>query len=143
MFYDDVPDNIPWQLLIRARFVHEIDALVASVVTQRVSQVATVEVARAVATAAQHAGASREVREASAEQRVAALEAVLDWDDDLCPRRPHPWPWPGPRRVFDDLSDPVAGMVIAQALDLVKVAGSDHLQSTLGATLAKSTAGVR
>lgn len=139
MFYEFVPKDTPWPLLIRARFVHEIDALVASMVSQRVGQVASLEVARAVADAAQHAGARREVREASPEQRVAAFEAVADWDDgDWCPTYPHRWH--GPHHVFDDLEDPMASLVIAQALDLVKAAGSDHLQGTLGAALEKGVA---
>ena len=46
-------DNVPWQLLIRARFAHEIDAILASVVVARVGAVASVDITRQVAAVAQ------------------------------------------------------------------------------------------
>jgi len=42
-------DHVPWQLLIRARFAHELDAVLASVVVERFGAVVSVEVTRKVA----------------------------------------------------------------------------------------------
>ena len=129
--------GLPWQLIIRARYVDEIDALLASIIAARVAQVASAETAHAVASAAQRAGRVSQRREASAEQRVAAFEAIADWEDNWCWTWPHPWP--GPR--FDDVSDALAGMVMAHAAELVKVGGSEQLQVTLGAALSTSQPG--
>jgi len=128
--------NVPWPLLIRARFAHEIDAVVASVVVNHVGAIASAKAAHAVALAAQDAisGANREV--VTSEQRVIAFDAALDWDDWCGTPWPRRWP-PRPRLDFDDLYDPVAGLVIAKALDLVSRAGSEELQKTLGSALAE------
>ena len=128
-------DHVPWQLLIRARLVDEIDAVLASAVVRRVSAVASSKVAHAVATAAE-AGIVGGIREpATAEQRVAAFDAALEFDD-WCGT---PWPhrWPGPKPKFDDLFDPMAEVVFGRALDLVQNGGSEALQKTLGSALAE------
>ncbi|MBO9521078.1 MAG: hypothetical protein J7518_06025 [Nocardioidaceae bacterium] len=129
-------DNVPWQLLIRARFVHELDAVIASTVVHHVAAVASVDATRTVAGAAQKAIAHASREQASPEQRVAAFDAAMDFDD-WCPTRPRPWPWPGPRRDFAELADPIADLVITKAAELVKVGGSEALQQTLGAALAE------
>ncbi len=126
-------DNVPWQLLIRARFVHEIDAVLASTIVAHVGAVASVEATRVVATAAQKAiVASRE--KATPEQRTLAFDAAIDWDDWCGTGWPRRWP-PRPKLGFDDLSDPVAELVIGKALELVKAGGSEQLQKTLGEAL--------
>jgi hypothetical protein len=130
-------DHVPWQLLIRARLVHELDAAVASTIVGQVSAVASTKVAHAVMRAAYDGGANGNREEASGEQRLAAFDAVLDFDD-WCGT---PWPhrWPGPRPHLDDLSDPITEVVLGKALELVRRAGSEELQKTLGSTLAELT----
>ena len=128
-------DHVPWQLLIRARLVHELDAAVASTIVRQVSEVASSKVTHAVTRAAYEGSVSGNREEASGEQRLAAFDAVLDFDD-WCGT---PWPhrWPGPRPHFDDLSDPITDIVLDKALELVRRAGSEELQKTLGSTLAE------
>jgi hypothetical protein len=129
-------DHVPWQLLIRARLVREIDAVIASTVVRNLAEVASSKVTHTVTRAAQ-AGLEEGNREqATSEQRLAAFDAALDFDD-WCGTRPRPWPWPGPRPHFEDLSDPMAEVVIGQALDLVRRAGSEQLQKSLGSALAE------
>jgi hypothetical protein len=120
--------------LIRARYVHEIDAVLASTVVEHIGTVASVEIARVVATAAQRAVAEGGRDKAAPEQRVAAFDAALEWDDWCGTPWPHRWP-PRPKLGFDDLSDPVAQLVIGKALELVRAGGSDLLQKTLGEAL--------
>lgn len=128
-------ENVPWPLLIRARLVHELDAALASTVVRQVSLVASKKVSRVVAAAAHEAVAGGNREPATAEQRISAFDAVLDFDD-WCGT---PWPhrWPGPRPHFDELSDPIAEVVIARAAELVRRGGSEELQKTLGSTLAE------
>jgi hypothetical protein len=134
MFDQDTDlSHIPWQLLIRARTVSEIDAVVSSVVLARVAEVASVEVTRKVAVAASEAaGASPE--RASAEQVVAALVAAADFDDWYCGTVPHR-PWPRHGDLLDNLSDPIASIVFEGAQRLVGAGGSETLQKTLGQVL--------
>jgi hypothetical protein len=128
-------DHVPWQLLIRARLVRELDAVIASTVAHRVGAVASSKGAHAVALAAQEAVAGGNREPATAEQRVSAFEAVLDYDELCPPYWPHHWP-PRPHR-FDDLSDPITEVVVAQSLELVRRAGSEDLQKSLGSALAE------
>jgi hypothetical protein len=136
---DDFPgDNVPWQLLIRARYVHEIDAIVASIVYHQIAAVASTEVARQVAEAGQSAVHSSD--RATAEQKVSALSAVMDWDGPICGTRYPGW-WPhGPHR-FEELSDPIIKVVLARAAELVNRAGSEELQKNLGSVLSERVAG--
>lgn len=126
-------DNVPWQLLIRARFVHEVDAVLASVVVSRVGSVASVEVVRRLTEAAGQ-GLARDFERTSSSGRVRALSAAADFDDWCGTPWPRPWP---PRRnpAFDDLADPVMPMVVAQAHRLVMSGGSEALQKSLGEAL--------
>jgi hypothetical protein len=128
-------DHVPWQLLIRARQVREIDAVLASVIVEQIGAVASKKVTHSVASAAEISIAGGNREPATAEQRVAAFDAALDFDDWRCGTVPHRWPGPRPR--FDDLSDPIADVVISRALDLVRQAGSEELQKSLGSTLAE------
>ena len=129
-------DQVPWQLLIRARFAHELDAVLASVVVARVGAVSSVEITRKVAEVATQAIAG-DREKATAATRARALSAAADFDDWWCGT---PWPrhWPPkPHSSFDDLSDPIAGLVIEQALTMVRAGGSEGLQKTLGDVLAE------
>lgn len=131
---EDFPgaDNVPWALLIRARTAYEIDAVVASTVLQQVSRFGSVSVTGRVAEAAHAALADSPREEAGTDQRLDALTSVLDYDE-LCPRWFH-WP-PKPKRRYDDISDPLLGLVVDGALELVRSAGSESLNKTLGAAL--------
>jgi hypothetical protein len=127
-------DNVPWQLLIRARFAHELDAILASVVVARVGAVASVDITQQVAAVAQGA-ITAEREKATSATKVRAMSAAADFDDWWCGT---PWPrhWPPkPHGVFDDLSDPIAGLVIEQALTMVRAGGSEGLQKALGEVL--------
>ena len=128
-------DNVPWQLLIRARLVREIDAVIASTIVRQIGAVASHEVAHVVARAAEGAIADGNREPATTDQRVAAFDAALEFDD-WCGT---PWPhrWPGPKPKYDDLFDPIAEVVIARAGDLVRQGGSEELQKTLGSALAE------
>src|SRR4051794_12644249 len=106
-------DNVPWELLIRARYAHEIDAVLASVVVERVGAVASVEITRKVAEVAMGA-ITLQSEKATSETAVRALSAVADFDDWCGTKWPRPWP-PKKNGVFDDLSDPMAVLVIEQA----------------------------
>ena len=129
-------DNVPWQLLIRARYAHELDAILASVVVARVGAVASVHITQQVAAVAQDV-ITAEREKATAATKVRAMSAAADFDDWWCGT---PWPrhWPPkPHGVFDDLSDPIAGLVIEQAFTMVRAGGSAALQKSLGDVLAE------
>jgi hypothetical protein len=129
-------DHVPWQLLIRARFAHELDAVLASIVVARVGAVASVDVARKVAAVAQDA-ITPDREKVTASGRMRALSAAADFDDWWCGT---PWPrhWPPkPHGVFDDFADPITSLVVEQALGMVKAGGSDALHKSLGDVLAE------
>jgi hypothetical protein len=93
-----------------------------------------VDVTRQVAAVAQNA-VTAEREKVTAATKVRALSAAADFDDWWCGT---PWPrhWPPkPHSVFDDLGDPIAGLVIEQALDMVRAGGSEGLQKSLGDVL--------
>jgi hypothetical protein len=133
MFTEDADlSHVPWQLLIRARTLGELDAVISSVVLGRLSEVGSVETIRRVAEAAEGAR-SAATEPATAEQKLSALSAVADFDDWYCgngPRRP----WPHRGDVLDTVSDPVISIVADGARQLVK-AGSPALQKTVGEAL--------
>jgi len=129
--------EVPWQLLIRARYTYEIDALIASTVVRAVATVGAQELTENVAEAARAgvAASERGVR-ASAEQRTAFLDAAADWEDGICPPW---WPWPGPRPHYvDGLGDPISAIVLASAVTLVTQGGSPALHTTLGSVLGQA-----
>jgi len=134
MFTDDTDlSKVPWQLLIRARTVGEVDAVIASVVLNRIAEIGSVETVRVVARAAEEAGGVAD-EEATPEQKLGALGAVAEFDEFYCGNG---WPRPFPhRRVLDDVSDPVTSMVARGAQELVG-AGSPALQKTLGEALGR------
>ena len=128
-------NNVPWQLLIRARYAYEIDAVLASVVVARVGEVASASIGRKVAEVAQEA-VTAEREKATSTGRLRALSAVADFDDWCGNSWPRPWP-PKPHGVFDDVSDPITELVIEHALTMVRSGGSEALQKTLGDVLAE------
>jgi hypothetical protein len=133
MFTEDTDlTHVPWQLLIRARTVSEVDAVISSVVLGRLAEVASLESVRLVAEAA-HAAQGASDEKAGADQKLSALTAVADFDDWYCgngPRRP----WPHRGDLLDTVSDPVTSIVARGARELVG-AGSPALQKTVGEAL--------
>ena len=128
-------DNVPWQLLIRARFAYQLDAVLASVVVSRVGAVASVDITRQVAEVAA-SGVTGQREKATASGKVQTMAALADFDDWCGTNWPRPWP-PKKNNVFDDLSDPIAGLVIEQAHATVLAGGSADLQKSLGQALAE------
>lgn len=122
--------KIPWQILIRARFAHELDTIIASAILSEVAQHGSHELARTVAEAAFSAVSGRHTpSQLSDSARMAALIAVTDWEDGICPPG---WPYHGPRPHFiDEIGDPIVVLVLEQSLALVTAAGSEHLQKAL------------
>ncbi len=129
---DDFPgaDHVPWQLLIRARLAHELDAVIASLVVRQVGAVIGDKHAMVLARSARVA---RSGEKAGAEQKVGALSLLADWDGEICPPN---WPfrWPPRKRGFEELDDPIAVLGIDRALELVTF-GSAGLQQSLGGAL--------
>ncbi|SOD73748.1 hypothetical protein SAMN05892883_2979 [Jatrophihabitans sp. GAS493] len=127
--------NVPWQLLIRARYSYQVDAVVASAVQHAVGQVASVKVVEEIARAASLAAAqsASEAPKASGEQRGSAIVALFDFDDFCGTYWPHK---PRPHYV-EEFGDAAVSAVLPAAAELVRLAGSDVLQKTLGAALAE------
>jgi len=131
MFTEDTDlTKVPWQLLIRARTVGEVDAVIASVVLNRIVEVGSTHVVQTVARAAAD-GLGGNDEPATAEQKLGALSAVADFDEWYCGNGPRPYPHRG---VLAEVSDPVAVLVTQGARQLVE-AGSPGLQKTLGEAL--------
>ena len=126
-------DNVPWQLLIRARFAHELDAVLASVVVARVGAVASYEVTRQVAEVAAKAVTAERVKVTS-NGKLRAITAAWEFDDWCGTWWPRPWP-PKKQGSFDDLYDPITVLVIEQALEMVRAGGSEDLVKSLGEAL--------
>jgi hypothetical protein len=148
---EDFPgaDKVPWQLLIRARFVRELDVVIASTVVNRVMLVASPEVSAQVAMAASDALRTLPEEKASSEARLTAAVAVADFID-ICPPwpwpwprpwpQPGPWPWPGPNPgpwpgPWEKISHPMADLVLRGAVDLLETAASPELARRLGDVL--------
>ena len=71
---EDLPTgNIPWQLRIRARYVHEVDAVLGSVIVQTLQGVASREVTVAVSLAANAAVFGRHDEKVDAEHALSAM----------------------------------------------------------------------
>jgi hypothetical protein len=137
---EDFPTGyIPWQLLIRARYAHEVDAVVGSVIVQTVQGVASREVAVAVSRAANAAVVGPHDQKIDAEHALSAMSALADFDD-WCGT---PWPhWRGPRpHGFEGVEDPISSVVLSRAADLVGIAGSEALQKSLGGLLGELAVG--
>ena len=120
--------RIPWQILIRARFAHELDALLASAILSEVARFASHEFAHELAKSAFSAVSGRHATtELTDAARMQALLAVADWDD-ICPVG---WPYrPRPHRL-DEFGDPMLVLVLEQSIALVETAGSERLQKAL------------
>ncbi len=134
---DDFPgaSNVPWQILIRARYAHEIDAVVASIAVRAVSAVAADVVVSEIARTAAATAFPVDRQAATPEQQLSALSAVADFDE-FCGNLPRYWRGPPPRpKYLDRFGDPLAQLVLDRAASLVERAGSHELQGALGEVL--------
>ncbi|PZQ92027.1 MAG: hypothetical protein DI534_03570 [Leifsonia xyli] len=135
---DDFPgaDRVPWQLLIRARFVHEIDAIVASRITRALAAVLPAKAVSEFGRVAARAAAASPREEAGPEVTVRALRAYDDFEE-ICPRWPWPWPghgpWPHPHGP-EEFVDPIVLVTIDGARELL-AAGTPDFQKSVGAAL--------
>jgi|GEM_PF-844498 len=147
-------DKVPWQLLIRARFAYEIDAVVASQVVNTLTAVlprkAAVQFARN-ATLAVSGGSREPVEQDTSARALIAFADYDDWCGTMWPRWPRwpfpypfpfpfPFPWPGPYpdpRELDEsfVLDPITVLTIDRARAFVEAAGSPEFQKGFGAAL--------
>lgn len=130
-------DNVPWELLIRARYQFEVDALVASVIVRNVAALGTAAIAVDLGAAASKAVALS--REANGRKKVvkggAAFALVAEFDDWCGTHWPRwPWPFPGPDPRFDVL-DPIVVVLADKALGMLEAIGSPQLQEGLNGSL--------
>ena len=135
---DDFPGvgAVPWQLIIRARYVDEIDAIVAHTVVRTLGPLLSRDRARELAGVAAKATAvdgSQRV-ELSTDQRMAALTAFDDWDDGICPRW-WPFPWPPRPHGLEDFDDPAILIAVNAGRALVSSAASEQLGRALEGTV--------
>lgn len=132
-------DNVPWQLLIRARYQYELDAVVASTIVGNIARFGSESLANKVGLAATKAVAlSRESNRKDKANRSDSMMSALADFDDWCgtgwPRRP----WPRPKS-FD--LDPLVIVLADRAIGVLNALGSDHLQQGLGDVLNEIAAG--
>jgi hypothetical protein len=132
-------DNVPWQLLIRARYQYELDAVIASTIVRQLSALGSESMAKKVSLAATEAvAASRKANGQDKANRSDSLMSVLGDFDDWCGTR---WPrWPGPRPKSFDL-DPLVIVLADQSIGVLRELGSDQLQQGLGEVLNDIAAG--
>jgi hypothetical protein len=135
-------DHVPWQLLIRARYQFEVDAVVASVIVRNITALGTANIADEVAVAATKAvAASREANGRKKVTKVGAAMSIVGEFDDWCGTRwPRPWPWPGPGPRFEGL-DPLVIVLADRAIGVLDAVGSPQLQEGLKDTLGNIAGG--
>jgi hypothetical protein len=132
-------DNVPWQLLIRARFQYELDAVVASTIVRNIATLGSENLANKVGLAATKAVAlSRESNGHDKANRSESMMSMLAEFDDWCGTRWPRWPWPRPKS-FD--LDPLVIVVADRAIAVLRELGSDQLQKGLGEVLNEIAAG--
>lgn len=136
-------DNVPWELLIRARFVRELDAVVASRITRALAEVLPAKSVARFAQVATAAAAKSAFDEVDGETTKRALVAFTEFDD-WCGTGRWRWPFPWPRPNWDELLrealrnefvDPLAVATIDRARTFLEGAGSPDFQKQLGAAL--------
>jgi hypothetical protein len=139
-------DKVPWQLLIRARYAHEIDAVVASHVVNTVAgalpRQTAVQFARN-ATRAVAAGSREPVERETGARALIAFAEFDDWCGTMWPRWPRwpfpfpfPGPWPDPRELDESfILDPITVLTLDRAREFVEAAGSPEFQKNFGAAL--------
>jgi len=132
-------DHVPWQLLIRARFQYELDAVIASTIVRNIASLGSESLANEVGLAATKAVAlSRASNGQDTANRSESMMSVLSEFDDWCGTG---WPrWPGPRPKGFDL-DPLVIVLADRAIAVLRELGSDQLQKGLGKVLNEIAAG--
>ena len=132
-------DHVPWQLLIRARFQYELDAVIASTIVRNIATLGSESLANEVGLAATKAVAlSRASNGQDTANRSESMMSVLAEFDDWCGTG---WPrWPGPRPKGFDL-DPLVIVLADRAIAVLRELGSDQLQKGLGKVLNEIAAG--
>ncbi len=158
---DDWPDteDMPWQELIRIRYVYEVDVLIASAVQRAVARALpeafVPRFARSVTAIA--AGAVQDGRAERQEMNVERLGHIMrafDDFDDWCGTRyrwpvrvPRPHPGPGPGEPdpspWKESGLAEVSLFIAAAADLVGATGSKELQRSLGTVLDEALTALR
>lgn len=132
---EDYPGgNVPWQLLIRARYADEVDAIVGHIFLRSVGPLMAKErVRNLAATMAKLVAVDGGKRvELGADQRIVAFGAFAEWDGDICPVRwPWPWPWPPRSRWLRDFDDPAINLALDAGLKLVNGAGSQEFAEAI------------
>jgi len=125
------PDNyptgpIPWALLIRARWHYEVDALLTSVIVRNVGALCPEEVAQKLgATATKAVGASMEAGQKPAPDFMNYAQVLAEFDF-TCGTVPKPWPFPP--KSTSAYQDPMAVILGRNAMELVKLGCSQHIQ---------------
>ena len=132
-------DNVPWQLLIRARYQYELDAVIASTIVRNIATLGSESLANKVGLAATKAVAlSRESNGQDKANRSASTMSILAEFDDWCGTGWPRWPWPRPKS-FD--FDPLVIVLADRAIAVLRKLGSEHLQQGLGDVLNDIAAG--
>ena len=136
-------DNVPWPLLIRARFQHEVDAILASTIVANLAGRVGDQLARQLAVAgAQGVAASLREPTRSKARSGEFVNLLAEWDDWCGTKWPRwPFPWPGPR-PGSELLDPAAVVLASKAIRLVELAGGPGLNEQLGSTLGEIAGGM-
>lgn len=128
-------DHVPWQLLIRARYQYEVDAVIASVILRNAVALGNDAMAKELGAAASKAVALS--REENGRKKVAkggAAYSVVAEFDDWCGTRWPRWPWPGPRPRGEEV-DPIVVVFADRALDALAAIASPQLREGLAPTL--------
>lgn len=137
-------DKVPWQLLIRARYQDEIDAVVAHSVLVGLAPLLSREKAyrlgEMAAEVTRRDGSKR--LELEPTQKLAALDSFVEWDGEICPPWPWPIPWPPapwppvPFR-FDDFDDPALSLAVDAAHSLLRGAASEQVRERFREVIGK------
>ncbi|TWP36646.1 hypothetical protein [Leekyejoonella antrihumi] len=123
--------HVPWQLLIRARYLQEIDAVIAASIIDQVARFASERATERLVLEADKVVREGGGTEASREQVFAALAAAADYDE-RCGSYPH-----HVVPIHFGPSSPMVGIVAEHALAFVRAGGSSTLQEAFGGVLAE------
>lgn len=128
-------DHVPWQLLIRARYQYEVDAVIASVILRNATVLGNETIAKELGAAAAKAVAlSREVNGRKKVAKGGAAYSVVAEFDDWCGTRWPRWPGPGPRPRSEEV-DPIVVVFADRALDALTAIASPQLRDGLAPVL--------
>jgi hypothetical protein len=140
--------TVPWQLLIRIRYVYQVDVLVAAAAQRAIvpalpEQLGATFARTVTAIAARAVSVGRTEQRELAEERVVGIARALDDFDTWCDRwrggqdaegGQHPWRESGRAEV---------AVIVDAALRLVMEIGSPDLRRTLGVALEDALAALQ